>query len=87
MKKFICGVSITVLIAVVMLLAMPREAGAFAGGEGSLENPYQIETAEQLATVAETVYLDKHFILAADVDLSDTVWGAKIGRASCRERV
>jgi len=60
------------LILVFMLLAIPGEADAFNyGNDGSLANPYRIETAEQLALVAGAVYLDKHFILTADIDLSD----------------
>lgn len=34
MKKLICGVSLPILIAVLMLLTVPGEAGAFAGGDG-----------------------------------------------------
>ena len=37
---------------------------AFAGGDGSPNNPYQIATAAQLNEVRN--YLDKHFILIAD---------------------
>jgi hypothetical protein len=45
--------------------------GEFAGGEGTEESPYQISTAEQLATVSEAVYLDNHYILMNDIDLSE----------------
>jgi hypothetical protein len=41
----------------------------FAGGEGTQEDPYQIATAWQLDAVRN--YLDKHFILMADIDLSE----------------
>jgi hypothetical protein len=40
----------------------------FAGGEGTLANPYQVATVEQLNNVR--YYLDKHFIQTADIDLS-----------------
>jgi hypothetical protein len=46
-------------------------------GEGTSENPLKIATAEQLATVAELVnvgypgFRDKHYILVANIDLSD----------------
>ena len=40
----------------------------FAGGQGTLEAPYQIATAEQLAKVKD--YRDKSFILVSDIDLS-----------------
>lgn len=39
----------------------------FAGGAGSTDDPYQIETADQLNAVRN--YLDKHFILTADINL------------------
>ncbi len=57
------------LIAVFMLRVMAEAEGPFAGGNGSPESPYRIETAEQLATVAEAVYLDQHFVLADNIDL------------------
>ena len=40
----------------------------FAGGQGTLEAPYRIATAEQLAKVKD--YRDKSFILVSDIDLS-----------------
>lgn len=40
----------------------------FAGGRGTLEAPYRIATAEQLAKVKD--YRDKSFILVSDIDLS-----------------
>lgn len=39
----------------------------FVGGDGTSENPYQIATAEQLNEVRN--YLDKDFVLIADIDL------------------
>ncbi|MDI9394409.1 MAG: CbiX/SirB N-terminal domain-containing protein [Euryarchaeota archaeon] len=42
--------------------------GVFAGGNGTEEFPYQIATPEQLDRVR--YYLDKHFVLIADIDLS-----------------
>ncbi|WP_440945046.1 sirohydrochlorin chelatase [Methanosarcina sp. T3] len=42
--------------------------GVFAGGNGTEESPYQIATAEQLDQVRN--YLDKDFVLTADLDLS-----------------
>ncbi|MHB1398845.1 MAG: GLUG motif-containing protein [Trichloromonadaceae bacterium] len=54
--------------------ATPVEAPVvFAGGNGSVENPYQIATAEQLDAVRD--FLDKHFILTADIDLSEYASG------------
>jgi hypothetical protein len=43
-------------------------SNAFAGGNGTAESPYQIATAAQLNKVRN--YLDKNFILTADIDLS-----------------
>ncbi len=43
-------------------------ASPFAGGQGTQEDPYRIETAEQLAKIKN--YRDKSFILASDIDLS-----------------
>jgi hypothetical protein len=42
----------------------------FAGGDGTPENPYQIETVEQLQAMND--HLDKHFILMNDIDASAT---------------
>ena len=41
----------------------------FEEGDGTAKSPYQIATAEQLDQVRN--YLDKHFILTGDIDLSD----------------
>lgn len=43
--------------------------GIFADGIGTAQDPYIIETAAQLNSVRN--YLDKHFKLANDIDLSD----------------
>ena len=45
------------------------EPGDFAGGSGTIGDPYRIATADQLNNVRN--YLDKHFILVNDIDLSD----------------
>lgn len=45
----------------------------FAGGEGTTESPYQIETLKQLRNLSENNSLwDKHYILIADIDATDT---------------
>lgn len=46
---------------------------AFARGDGSALDPYQIESADQLDNVRD--YLDKHFILAANIDMSGFATG------------
>ncbi len=44
------------------------EASLFAGGSGTEADPYQIANASQLNRVRR--YLDKHYMLTADIDLS-----------------
>ena len=46
----------------------------FAGGDGSIDNPYQVATAEQLNNVR--YHLDKHFQQTADIDLSSYYTGS-----------
>ncbi len=43
----------------------------FAGGSGTEENPWQVETLEQLQLIADTLYLDQHFIQIADIDAGE----------------
>ena len=55
-------------------------ADAFAGGDGTAQNPYQISTAEELALLSNLLndyetgkdYEDKNYILTADISLNDT---------------
>ncbi|MGI6575150.1 MAG: GLUG motif-containing protein [bacterium] len=49
-----------------VLAAIPSE---FAGGNGTIANPYQVATAEQLDNVRN--HLDKHFIQTEDIDLAE----------------
>lgn len=44
-------------------------AAEFAGGQGTEEDPWQIETTEQFDAIHD--YLDGHFILQKDIDLSE----------------
>lgn len=51
----------------------------FAAGDGTQGNPFQIETAAQLAYFAKTVnegeaYLHKYIVLTADIDLANKEW-------------
>ena len=46
-------------------------ADSFAGGDGSEDNPYQIETAMQLAKVTEKHSDDMHYVLIGDIFLND----------------
>lgn len=54
-------------------------AVAWAAGDGSEANPYQIESAENLAYLAQQVdagekYADKHFELTTNLDLKNLPW-------------
>ena len=57
-------------------------AVGFAGGAGTEAEPYQIETAEQLALLAKDInswiggkeHVNEYFILTADIDLSAHRW-------------
>ena len=59
----------------------PAEETAFAGGSGTEEDPWQIETVEQLAYLASTVndgsksgYMGAYFALTADLDMTGVDW-------------
>lgn len=56
---------------------------AFAGGNGTAENPYQVATAEQLNAVRYD--LDAHYIQTADIDLSQFDNWEPIGYATSKE--
>ncbi|MCG8530864.1 MAG: T9SS type A sorting domain-containing protein [Desulfovibrionales bacterium] len=47
---------------------------SFAGGDGTKENPFQIETIEHLGILSNIRSIwDKHFVLTADIDATETV--------------
>jgi len=54
-------------------------ANEFAGGDGTEQNPYQIETAEQLAKLANDVstlgnsYTNQYFVLTNDIILNENL--------------
>lgn len=57
-------------------------ATKFAGGSGTAADPWQIETAEQLALAIWQNNNGKHYILTADIYLNDVnspLWADKIG--------
>jgi len=60
--------------AIILALVSLSAAGAqaeYGGGSGTMEDPYQIWTAEQLSALAnEPNDFDKHFKLMADIDLA-----------------
>ena len=54
-------------------------ASSFASGNGSGDDPYRIESADQLAYLAAQVnsgeeYTDKYFVLKCDIDLNNIEW-------------
>lgn len=58
------------------------KATGFAGGSGSAEDPYQIETAEQLAYAIWKNNNGVHYVLTADIylnDINSPMWADKIG--------
>ncbi len=61
-----------------LLILMPLQIMAqFAGGNGSIENPYQIETAQQLNAVRTNPVA--HFILTANINLGVAPWNQDEG--------
>lgn len=77
----------TVPISMVQLTAWDgTQADSFAGGDGTADNPYEIETGEQLYRLAWQVALgngaDKHYILTADIDMGGTKSFTSIGSSS-----
>lgn len=61
-----------------MSAAQGYNAVAFAGGDGSAANPYQIENAEQLDAVRKK--LNAHYVLNKDIDLSEIENWQPIGK-------
>lgn len=57
-------------------------ATGYAGGDGSIDNPYLIATAEQLARCVTIHSYGKHYKLVADIYLNDVnspYWDVKVG--------
>jgi len=58
------------------------ESSLYAAGEGTLESPWQIQTASQLDNVRECLgssHSDKYFVLTADINLGVDPWNADDG--------
>lgn len=65
-------------------------ADEFAGGTGTADDPYLIETAEQFAKIAKDCddgneFEDVYFLLTADIDLEDFQWEPIGGSSSFEE--
>ena len=69
--------TITLLITI-FSLSFPAYS-QYSGGTGEPNDPYQIATAEDLMLLGETPEdYDKHFILTADIDLSNLHFGRAV---------
>lgn len=93
-KSFILGIIISIFFSITCMsipvfakdapngIWTDYAATDFAGGSGTAEDPWQIETAEQLAKLAVDVnsgivgktHAKEHFILIANLDLSAHRW-------------
>ncbi|UCD52286.1 MAG: hypothetical protein JSW27_06540 [Phycisphaerales bacterium] len=62
----------SVIIGLVLCWSLVAAGQQFGGGRGAADDPYRIATAEQLLSIgADPNLLDKHFLLIADIDLSN----------------
>ena len=69
-----------IAVLVTPLLVCSTGAGAdFAGGNGTLDDPYRIATAPQLISIgSDPSLLSKHFVLVADIDLDPNLPGGRV---------
>lgn len=59
------------LVCGLLAVSVAASAAQFAGGTGQLDSPYRIATTEQLISIGQDPnLLDKHFVLANDLDLN-----------------
>ncbi len=59
------------LLLFITSIATSTAHAQFAEGSGTEEDPYQVETLEHLQLIADSLYLDKHFIQIADIDAGE----------------
>ena len=76
-NEFTKWIAISVMLAIMSMGTLHAEESPFAGGAGTKDNPFLIETPAQLNEVRN--YLDAHFALIADLDMVDWVAWAPIG--------
>ncbi len=63
----------TLYIAFILLLSTGMVRAQYSGGTGTINDPYQIASLDDLHTFSSSPDdWDKHFILSADIDASDT---------------
>ena len=65
-----CDMKHLILFTTIIAFNVTTVTAQFAGGDGSKEEPYHIETVEQLQEIRN--HTDKHFIQIANIDASDT---------------
>lgn len=90
------AVALSVVLFITMLAVFAQDAAptpwdgqiatSYAGGTGTEADPYQIETAGQLAFMAAQINagidVDKHYVLLADIALNDTAEYEKFATAA-----
>lgn len=61
------------LVPAMICILLPNLLMAqFSGGSGTKEDPFRIETLEQLQRIAESVHRDKNFVLISNIDATET---------------
>jgi ribosomal protein L27 len=71
-NKEIYAINLSAMLILILFLIATPTVAQFAGGSGTAEDPYQIETIEQLQDVGQEEYRGSHFLLIADIDASET---------------
>ena len=81
LSKILSLLCVLAMALTCLSLTSLAEGSAFAGGSGTEADPWQIETADQLAYLAATVndgscggYAGQYFVLTADIDLAGMAW-------------
>ena len=81
LSKILSLLCVLAMALTCLSLTSLAEESAFAGGSGTEADPWQIETADQLAYLAATVndgscggYAGQYFVLTANVDLAGMAW-------------
>ena len=70
LKKNILSICSAIMLLLFLVAALPAQVYAqFAGGAGTSEDPYRIETAVHLNNVRD--HLDAYFVLENDIDLDE----------------
>ena len=69
MKKMITFLLTAPFLAAMLIIPASAQMTKFAGGSGTAEDPWQINTAEQLDLIHND--LTAHYVLTEDIDLSD----------------